>query len=129
MKKIISIVLGVVLLLGAVALTSSCKKDIANAKSLVGSTWTGKDGTDIYTLTFPSSTDFRIVLNGSNFVVNGTFIITGEKPTLTGSDILLTPNAGIVWADGETDPISGVFVSESLLQIYDEKMTFERVVK
>ena len=92
MKKFISIIVGVALTLGAVALTSSCQKDIANAKSLVGTTWTASvDGTD-YNIAFTSSAtfDFSYIKGSLTAKASGTFIITGEKPSLAGSSIVLT---------------------------------------
>ena len=124
MKKILSIVLGVVLTLGAIALTSSCKKDIDNAQSLVGTKWVCQDGLDIYNLTFPSASEFKVVRIGDNEVVTGVFIITGNKTTLTGSHITFTPNGR--WIDGDTKILVGKFESESKLEIDSEDMTFIR---
>ena len=129
MKKILSVVLGVVLTLGAIALTSSCKKDIDNAQSLVGSTWTAQDGEDTYVLTFPSATEFRIVMSGSNWIATGLFVITGNKPSLTGSYITLTPGAGQTWIDGEIVPLTGKFESESKIKFDEDDMVFIRTLK
>ena len=124
MKKIFYVVLGVVLTLGAVALTSSCKKDIDNAESLVGSLWTCQDDGDVYELTFPSSSEFKIIRTGDNRVVKGIFIITGNKTSLTGSYITFSPYDE--WMDGDDDSITGKFESESKLVINSEDMTFTR---
>ena len=126
MKKILSIVLGVVLTLSAIALTSSCKKDIDNAQSLVGTSWVCQDGLDVYHLTFPSASEFKVVRVGDNRVVTGVFIITGNKTTLTGSHITFTPNGE--WMDGNTKVVIGKFESESKLEIDSEDMTFIRSI-
>ena len=130
MKKILSIVLGIALTLSAIALTSSCRKDINNAESLVGTTWIGEEYGDTYTLTFPTSTEFRITEEGSNFIATGTFIITGNKTSLTGSHITLTLDLGSHWVDDDVAPITGVFVSESRMKFEDddENIIFNRVV-
>ena len=131
MKKFVSIILGVVLTLGAVALTSSCKKDIDNAKSLVGTTWTATDELEgTYTLTFPSAVEFRITLEGNNWIGEGAFVITGSSSSkLTGCNITLTLEPGIEWIDGSILPISGVFQSESKIYFAEDDMTFTRVLK
>jgi hypothetical protein len=130
MKKILSIVLGVALTLSAIALTSSCRKDINNAESLAGTTWTGEEYGDTFTLTFPTSTEFRITEEESNWIATGVFIITGNKTSLTGSHITLTLDLGSHWIDGETNPITGVFVSESKIKFEDddESIIFNRVL-
>ena len=43
MKKIIAIIASVALAVTAIALTSSCQKDINNAKSLIGTLWICQD--------------------------------------------------------------------------------------
>ena len=128
MKKILSIVLGVVLTLSAIALTSSCRKDINNAESLVGTTWVAQEGSDVYTLTFPTSTEFRITEEGNDWIATGNFIITGNKTSLTGSHITLTLDFGSHWVDDEFAPLTGVFVSESKIKFESENITFNRVV-
>ena len=128
MKKILSIALGVVLTLGAIALTSSCKKDITNAESLVGTEWVCTDVEGTFHLTFPSASEFRVVLEGSNWVAPGFFIITGNKASLTGSHITLTLSPGCTWIDGETAPIIGKFESESSIYFGDDDMTFRRAL-
>lgn len=129
MKKFVSIVLGVVLTLGAVALTSSCKKDINNAESLAETLWVAQDGTDIYQLTFLTSTEFKMVQLGNNQVAKGVFIITGNKTTLTGSHITLTLTAGQKWLDGGMMPLIGKFESENKIrfdEFDDDDMVFVR---
>ena len=129
MKKILSIVLGIALTLSAIALTSSCRKDINNAESLVGTTWVAQDGSDVYTLTFPTSTEFRITEEGNDWIATGLFIITGNKTGLTGSHITLTLEPGSHWIDYDTNrSVSGVFVSESKIKFESEDITFNRVV-
>lgn len=130
MKKFVSIILGVVLTLGAIALTSSCQKDIDNAKSLVGTTWTATDVEATYTLTFPSAVEFNISLNGSIFEVEGAFVITGSSSSkLTGCNITLTLEPGIEWIDGAIHPITGVFQSEDKIYFAEDNITFTRVLK
>jgi hypothetical protein len=127
MKKFITVVLGVILTLGAIALTSSCKKDIDNAQALVGSIWVAQDGADVYRLSFTSSTEFRITREGDNKIVTGVFIITGNKSTLAGSHITFSPNG--TWMDGDEGALSGKFESESKLRIESEDLTFIRSVQ
>ena len=127
MKKIVSVVLGIVLTLGAIALTSSCKKDIDNAKGLVGSTWVAQDGGDTYKLTFPSASEFKMTCVGDNRIVKGVFIITGNKTSLAGSYITLTPDSA--WWDDDLLPLSGEFESNSRLNIEDGEMIFTRSVQ
>ena len=112
MKKFISILVGVVLTLGAVALTSSCQKDINNAQSLVNTSWMAREGTTVYTLTFKSTSDFEMdVLSASKHnSYKGTFIITGNKPSLTDSNIVLGFDS--TWTE---DWSSGYFKSDSQL--------------
>lgn len=127
MKRFISVVLGVIITLGAIALTSSCKKDIDNAQALVGSIWDAQDGADVYRLSFTSSTEFKVTREGDNRIVTGVFIITGNKSTLAGSHITFSPNS--TWMDGEDGPLSGKFESESKLRIESEDITFNRSVQ
>ena len=128
MKKFLSILLSVALTVTAIALTSSCKKDIDNAKSLVGSTWVCSTTEITYTLTFPSSTTFKMTAEakGHEFPdYTGVFIIVGNKSSLTGSTITLTPDTK--WWEEEKETAVGEFKSESKLVI--DTMVFERVVK
>ena len=129
MKKILSIVLGVVLTLGAIALTSSCRKDIDNAQSLVGSYWLCQDGLDTYELTFPSATEFKVVEIGNNWVATGMFIITGNKTSLKDSHITLTLGIGQKWIDGDSMPLTGKFESESKINFEAEDVIFIRSIK
>jgi hypothetical protein len=130
MKKIIAIIASVALAVTAIALTSSCQKDINNAKSLVGTTWTATDVEGTYTLTFPSAVEFRITLEGNNWIGEGAFVITGSSSSkLTGCNITLTLEPGIEWIDGSILPISGVFQSESKIYFAEDDMTFTRVLK
>ena len=128
MKKIISIALGVVLILGAIALTSSCKKDIDNAGALVGTVWFCQDGLDSYEMTFPTATEFEVYRINDGKTVKGIFIITGNKPSLTGSTITLTPKGS--WIDGDILPLIGKFESETKLVVDDDgdKLTFVKVL-
>ena len=128
MKKFFAILLGVVLTVATIALTSSCKKDIDNAKSLVGTTWVCTADGYTYTLTFPSSTTFKMTAEaeGREFPeYKGVFIIVGNKSSLTGSSITLTPDSK--WWEEEKETAVGEFKSESKLVL--ETMVFERVVK
>jgi len=128
MKKFISVILGVVLTLGAIALTSSCKKDVKNASSLEGTTWFSTEGA--ITLSFTSASEFRMTVQGEDFIATGTFIITGNKSSLTGSNITFALVPGTTWFDGEsTEPITGLFESESKLVIDDGDIVFNRVLK
>jgi len=129
MKKIISAILSAVLILGAIALTSSCKKDNGLSNSLKGSTWVCQDFTDTYTLTFPSANEFKITLEGNDFVAVGAFGISGNKTSLKGSTITLTLAPNTYWIDGETNAITGTFESESKLVIESEDMVFLRSLK
>ena len=54
MKKFLVILAGVIIAALTLSLTTSCKKDIDLAKSLIGTTWEAQDGTDSYILTFNS---------------------------------------------------------------------------
>lgn len=113
MKKFIAILVGAVLTLGAIALTSSCQKDINNAKALVGSTWAGVSNSREYNLTFTSSTDFEMevfTLPMTRNIYRGSFIVSGSKDSLTGSNIALAFDSS--WKE---DWSTGYFKSESEL--------------
>jgi len=128
MKKILSVILSAVLILGAIALTSSCKKDTLST-SLKGSTWICQDFTGTYTLTFPSANEFKITIEGNDFVAVGAFGISGNKTSLKGSTITFTLAPNTYWIDGETNAITGTFESESKLVIESEDMVFLRSLK
>ena len=129
MKKFLSILLGVALTVTAIALTSSCKKDIDNAKSLVGTTWICTADGITYTLTFPSSSTFKMTAEatGREFpTYSGVFIIAGSKAgTLTGCVITLTPDTK--WWEEEKETVVGEFKSDSKCVI--DTMVFTRALK
>lgn len=131
MKKFFAILIGAVLTVVTVALTSSCKKDIANAESLVGTEWVCETALSTYTLNFTTSTSFKFTETAKGIepeVYNGTFIIFGSKPSLTGSTITLTPHTK--WYEEELESVVGEFKSESKLVLdFGKKYDFERVVK
>ena len=112
MKKFFAILLGVVLTVSAIALTSSCKKDIDNAKSLVNTAWLASTDGITYTLTFTSTTEFKIAGNGKEF--KGIYIITGAKDSLAGSTISLTVDD---WDDFDWDEatVTGKFETDTKL--------------
>ena len=127
MKKLLSIVLGVVLTLGAVALTSSCQKDIDNAKALVGTSWVGAADGYTYTIEFKSQTTFEMIEYGtltspSHKIFKGVFIITGAQSSLKGSYVTLTFES-----DWTHDWHSGEFVSDTELRM--GSIPFKRVLK
>ena len=112
MKKFFAILQGVVLTESAIALTSSCKKDIDNAKSLVNTTWIAQTDGYTYELTFTSTTEWKMTGNGKQY--EGVYVITGLKDSLTGCEIILTP-VGEWIDDDETN--FGKFESETKLVI------------
>ena len=124
MKKIIAIIASVAIAVTAIALTSSCQKDINNAKSLIGTLWICQDKVEgsTYELTFTSTTDFKMTYNGAQ-QVTGVYIITGNMSSLAGSSILLTPDDA--WSGHES--MSGKFETESKLVL--DRMIFNRSVK
>lgn len=109
MKKFLSILLGVVLVAGAVLVTSSCKKDIENAKALTGTVWEAGDTESLYYLiTFKDQTNFEMTYHsgGVDYLYKGVFIITGSKSGLTGCRITFTFDDEIwessnLWKTGE----------------------------
>lgn len=131
MKKILGILVSAALIVAAVALTSSCKKDISNAKALVGTTWTAKvDGSTI-ALTFTSSTTFEI--SGTTESVtqkaSGTFIIAGEKASLAGSTITLTiTNVLDPLEVFDSNTVAGTFKTDTQLVLTDAgtELTFTK---
>lgn len=124
MKKFFAALVSVALMVTAVAFTSSCQKDINNAKSLIGTLWICHDSVEgtTYELTFTSTTDFKMTYNNSQ-QVTGVYIITGNMSSLAGSSILLTPDDA--WSGHES--MSGKFETESKLVL--DRMIFNRSVK
>ena len=121
MKKFFAILIGVVLTVTTIAITSSCKKDIDNAKSLVGTKWECKAGSEgiTYTLTFPDQYTFKMTMKaeGREFPDHkGTFIIFGNKSSLAGSTITLTPDTKWDWGT-EDGTYVGEFKSDKQLVI------------
>ena len=131
MKKFFAILVGAVLTVTTIALTSSCKKDIANAESLVGTEWVCETALSTFTLTFPTSSSFKFTETAKGIepeVYNGTFIIFGNKSSLTGSSITLTPTTK--WYEEDLATVVGEFKSESKLVLdFGKKYDFERVLK
>ncbi len=131
MKKFFAILVGAVLTVTTIALTSSCKKDIANAESLVGTEWVCETALSTFTLTFPTSSSFKFTETAKGIepeVYNGTFIIFGNKSSLSGSSITLTPTTK--WYEEDLATVVGEFKSESKLVLdFGKKYDFERVVK
>lgn len=128
MKKIFAALVSVALMVTAVAFTSSCAKDIANAESLVGTIWIYQNQLDNYTyeLTFTSATEFKITSPKTSQEFTGVFILMGGKSGLTGTSITLTPQASWMGYNAYT-PINGKFESEKKLVI--DGMIFNRSVK
>lgn len=139
MKKFLSVALGIVLTLGAIALTSSCQKDIDKARSLIVSSWVSEKldvevgGTvykDVsYRLYFSSEAEFTVSIDGMDAdEVSGIYLIIGSKPRLTGNTILFSPNDK--WLDGTDEPLVGTFSTESelIVIINEEEVKFERTV-
>jgi hypothetical protein len=138
MKKFLSVALGIVLTLAAIALTSSCQKDIDKARSLIVSSWVSekldvevggtvyKDVT--YRLYFSSEAEFTVSIDGMDAEVSGIYLIIGSKPRLTGNTILFSPNDK--WLDGTDEPLVGTFSTESelIVIIDEEEVKFERTV-
>lgn len=124
MKKIFAALVSVALMVTAVAFTSSCQKDINNAKSLIGTLWICHDSVEgtTYELTFTSTTDFKMTYNNSQ-QVTGVYIIAGNMSSLAGSSIILTPDDA--WSGHES--MSGKFETESKLVL--DRMIFNRSVK
>lgn len=124
MKKIFAALVSVALMVTAVAFTSSCQKDINNAKSLIGTLWICHDSVEgtTYELTFTSTTDFKMTYNNSQ-QVTGVYIIAGNMSSLAGSSIVLTPDDA--WSGHES--MSGKFETESKLVL--DRMIFNRSVK
>ena len=131
MKKFFAILVGAVLTVTTIALTSSCKKDIANAESLIGTEWVCETALSTFTLTFPTSSSFKFTETAKGIepeVYNGTFIIFGNKSSLSGSSITLTPTTK--WYEEDLATVVGEFKSESKLVLdFGKKYDFERVVK
>lgn len=124
MKKFFAALVSVALMVTAVAFTSSCQKDINNAKSLIGTLWICHDSVEgtTYELTFTSTTDFKMTYNNSQ-QVTGVYIIAGNMSSLAGSSIILTPDDA--WSGHES--MSGKFETESKLVL--DRMIFNRSVK
>lgn len=124
MKKFFAALVSVALMVTAVAFTSSCQKDINNAKSLIGTLWICQDQVEgsTYELTFTSTTDFKMTYNGAQ-QVTGVYIIAGNMSSLAGSSIILTPDDA--WSGHES--MSGKFETESKLVL--DRMIFNRSVK
>jgi len=129
MKKFLSILIAVALTVTAIALTSSCKKDIDNAKSLINTTWICNTGEFTYTLTFTSSTAFKVTCEavGREFpTYTGVFILAGGKAgTLAGSTITLTPDTK--WWEEEKETAVGEFKSDN--EVVIETLVFKRALK
>jgi len=123
MKKFLAFLIGAALTVTAIALTSSCKKDIDNAKSLVNTTWIAQTGGITYTLTFTSTTEFKIAGDGREY--KGIYIITGAKDSLAGSTITLTPVDD--WGEMDWETGLGKFETETKLVI--EGLVFTKGLK
>lgn len=110
MKKLFAILLVVAATVAAAAVTSSCQKDINNAKALIGTKWAGAADGNAYVITFKTQTEFEMSETGTlnNKIYKGTFIITGNQASLKGSLISLTFDA-----DWTHDWKTGEFVSET----------------
>ena len=123
MKKFFAIFATVALLVTSAAITSSCQKDINNAKSLVGSSWVCNDKIDemVYELTFNSVTEFTLVISKTQ-QYKGVYVLTGSTNGLTGATITVT-------IDGySSDTRTGTFESESKL-VLDNKIFIRDVKK
>lgn len=122
MKKFFAIIATVALMVTTAAITSSCQKDIAVAKSLIGTKWVceNQTGTESYVLTFTSQTECQLVYNQQK-QIKGVYIITGSKGSLAGSTISVTPLEG---QNYETKTITGVFESDKKLVL--DGMIFNR---
>ena len=123
MKKILVVLLGVVLAAAALSLTS-CQKDIDNAKSLAGTTWiavTAKMTPETtHIITFKDQTNFELRISEfgeSDRVYDGTFVITGNKSSLTGSFVTF---AAVSLEDGWG---FGEFKSENKLVVNNIEFT------
>lgn len=131
MKKILGILVSAALIVAAVALTSSCKKDISNAKALVGTTWTATIDGESISLTFPTSTTFEMVISQGSLSAKatGVFVLTGEKPSLSGSAIALTLSDVPVGFDVFDRTVSGTFKTDTELVLKDGEgieLTFKK---
>lgn len=119
MKKILAILLGVVLVAGALSLTS-CQKNVDNAKALINTVWGTRDGADLYYLEFTSQMGCKMRINDRS-PYEGTFIILGNKPSLKGSsiEVLFTD-----WSE-KVEALVGEFKSEDELEL--DHMMFYRL--
>jgi hypothetical protein len=126
MKKFIAILIGAVLTVTSITLTSSCQKDINNANSLVNTTWVCSTAAVTYNLTFTSASTFKMDMTavGREFpTYTGVFLIAGNQDSLSGSIITLTPEKKW-WEDDDTkDTWVGEFKSDTKVVI--ESFVFE----
>lgn len=124
MKKFIAIIVGVILTIGTSALVSSCQKDIAVAKSLIGTAWlcSNQTGTEKIDLTFTSQTECKMIYN-ETVQVKAVYVITGSKGSLAGCAISISPLAG---QDGHTSTLTGEFETENKLVL--DGMIYNRVL-
>ena len=98
MKKLLLILASVIIAVATVSLTTSCKKDIEKAKSLIGTQWVSAGISGTYTLKFLTQYEFEMkVVGDGTRSYQGTFIITGDYFTLTYND----SSWGTDWKDGK----------------------------
>ena len=115
MKKALLILASLIIAVATVSLTTSCKKDIEKAKSLIGTSWTGQSGLNVYTINFKSQFDFEMYVDGTgHYHYSGSFIIAGDT-------ISLTYNSG----DWDSDWKSGKFLDDNRMEI--NHIVFTRV--
>ncbi len=119
MKKILSILAGIALVVAALSLTS-CQKNIDNAKSLINTVWGAKDGSDLYYLEFTSQMGCQMRINDRT-PYKGTFVILGNKPSLKGSTIEAVFTD---WSE-KVEGLVGEFKSEDELEL--DHMMFYRL--
>lgn len=116
MKKFLVILASVIVAAFTLSMTTSCKKDVDLAKSLVGTSWYASEGTDSYKLIF--DTDKKCTMNvfdklGGQKQYGGAFVLTGAKNSLVGENITVTLENR--WDD--IDVLTGEFTSETTLRL------------
>ena len=85
MKKFLVILASVIVDAVALSLTTSCKKDIEKAKSLINTTWYNTGSLVSRSITFTSQTALTMDLTDTDGTkkYTGTFIIAGSTITIT----------------------------------------------
>lgn len=111
MKKFLVILASVIVAAVTLSLTTSCKKDIEKAKSLIGTTWVNAGNEISRTITFTSQTNFAMdtVEGDGTHKYTGIFIIAGDTITMNFDGSSLGPWSGKFTSDNEMTIESFVF--------------------